>query len=349
MAYEDPTDPSAPYDPWTDPANQIPATPGGPNYRTVPGWMNPNTAPDPSHYVYQAWLAANPGYVPPGATTPPSGTPPPPGPTGPGTPKLAGLSYAEALAKAQAYYQTKWGVALSGPVLAQIKGDLGFQDGARVSDGAVASIASWIDGHKPSGPTPTAPPPTGPPGPGGFGGTPTPYASDPNAPTYTPLAPYVAPTWTGGDYVPPTQAELEASPGYQTRLSDRLRGDTRRYAAQGTILNGGTLRALDRSGQDYAQNEYQALRNNTLEDYKTRYGQFQDAAGMTLAARTVNAGDANTTFQNRTQTYTGGNTRTLSDYLTNLTSKRNSELDYWNRLMDLTKTGAATAGGSYKP
>lgn len=180
----------------------------------------------------------------------------------------------------------------------------------------------------------------------GFGAAPTPYASNPDAPTYDPLPPYVAPQWTGGDYVAPTEAELLASPGYQGRLDAVLRARNRSAAAQGTILNPGTLVALGRDAQTFASGEYQNLRANTLEAYKQRYSQFTDAAGRDLASRTVNANDNQNTFANRTLTYNGGNARTLSDYITNVTNKRNSELDYWNRLQDLNKTGADLSGGS---
>jgi hypothetical protein len=179
-----------------------------------------------------------------------------------------------------------------------------------------------------------------------FGSTPAPYQSDPNAPVYEPLAPYERPKWTGGDYVAPTEAELLASPGYASRLNRTMKVAGRQYAAQGTILNGGTLEALDRRAQDYASNEYQNLRANTFDAYKQRYSQFSDDAGRDLASRSLAVNENQNTFQNRTNTYLSNNSRTLSDYLTNLTAKRNSELDYWNRLNDLNGTGASLAGGS---
>ena len=182
----------------------------------------------------------------------------------------------------------------------------------------------------------------------GFGAAPPVYASNPNAPAYNPMPTYVPPTWQGGDYQNPTEADLLASPGYGARLDNLIKGQGRRYAAQGTILNGGTLQALDRSAQDYASNEYQNLRNNTFEAYKQKYQQFTDAAGMNLAARTANANENQNTFANNTSSYLSGNARTLSDFLTNATAKRNSELDFWSRLQDLNSTGASLAGGSYR-
>jgi hypothetical protein len=242
-------------------------------------------------------------------------------------------------------------------------------------------------------PAPAAPGWTAPQGPpsDGYGSpvttyTPPVYASNPDAPVYTPppaapeftpLPAYVAPTWTGGDFVNPTMEEVQAGPGYQSRLDALIKSRERQSAAQGTILSGGTLKALDRAGQDYATNEYQTYRTNALENYKQRYGQFTDAAGMSLAARTQNAnenqgafgnalsswgsnaGANNTTFNNQNTLYNQGNARTLSDYLTNVTgqrnaaldaasAKRNAETDYWSRLQDLNQTGANLAGGSYR-
>lgn len=189
--------------------------------------------------------------------------------------------------------------------------------------------------------------PAGPPS-SGFGAAPPTYQSDANAPQFQPLPEYRAPTWTGGDFVNPSEEDLKNSPGYQARLDQLIKTNTRRAAAQGTVLNGGTLQALDRAGQDYASNEYQTFRNNALDAYKQKYSQFTDAAGMDLNARTINANQNQATFANRTQTYNTGNARTLSDYLTNVTAQRNAELDYWNRLNDVNQTGAQLAGSSYK-
>jgi len=138
-----------------------------------------------------------------------------------------------------------------------------------------------------------------------FGSTPTPYASE---------------AWTGGDFKDPTMADVQAMPGYQTRLDAGLLATNRSAAANGTILNGGTQKALARYGQDYGENAFQTARGNAFQSYATRYGQFQD-----------------------------NNQRKLGDYTVNTANKRNSENDYWSRLRDLYSTGASTAAGSYKP
>jgi hypothetical protein len=138
----------------------------------------------------------------------------------------------------------------------------------------------------------------------GFGTVPDPYHSTP---------------WTGGPFVDPTMDQVKAMPGYQTRLDAGLLGRQRSAAAQGTILNGGTQKALERYGQDYAANEFQTARSNAYDNYMTRYKQFTDE-----------------------------NLRTLGDYTVNTTNKRNAESDYWSRLQALYGTGATLAGGSYK-
>ena len=204
----------------------------------------------------------------------------------------------------------------------------------------------------PPAPTPTPGPtggggggPIGPPT-SGFGAYPSAYQSNPNAPQYSPMPTYRPPTWTGGDFVNPTEADLHAMPGYQSQLDAGLQARERSAAAQGTVLSGGTQKALTRYGTDYANTNYQTLRNNTLDAYKQRYSQFTDKAGMDLGARTVNANEHQNTFQNNMNAYTAGNARTLTDFLTNLNAKRNAENDYWAHLNDVSGTGAQLAGGS---
>jgi hypothetical protein len=151
-------------------------------------------------------------------------------------------------------------------------------------------------------------------------------------------APFQAPVWGGGDFHDPTMDEVKATPGYQIRLDAGQQARERSAAAQGSVLSGGTQKALERYGQDYATGEYGNARANSFQNYNSRYGQFADAATLGQQA-----------YQNRYNTYLNENSRTLSDYITNATSKRNSELDMWARLRDLYQTGANTAAGSYRP
>lgn len=218
-----------------------------------------------------------------------------------------------------------------------------------------------------------------------FGNPYTSYRSNPNAPAPpndpSRLSPYVQPVWNGtaptatrlAQYRAPTQAELEASPGYQARMAARQKGFERSAAAKGSILSGGTIIAADRDAQDFASNEYANLvgqgqtttqinnaatqgdNTNAFDTYKQTYGEFADAANLGLGARQQNVSENNTAFNqgqvnygNRYTQYLDANNRTLQDYLTNQAAKRNSETDYWNRLMDLNNTGANAANNSYR-
>jgi hypothetical protein len=212
--------------------------------------------------------------------------------------------------------------------------------------------------------------------PGGFGAPPPAYASNPNAPQFTPLATpealqsaYAAPTWTGGQFATPTkptalqtpfaaptQAQLEASPGYQSRLAAGLLAGNRSAAARGTVLNGGTQKALNRYGQDYASNEYgnlfgQAVTtrgiadqeygadvNNAANQFGTNFSVFQTGAQNSLNARQQNAGEFQTAsnnnqqnYQNRYNSYLNENARTLNDYLQNYNIQHTADQDYTQR------------------
>lgn len=259
-------------------------------------------------------------------------------------------------------------------------------------DNAAANPAPAPSPAPTSGPAPTTPAPASQPqtyGPGGptsaattnygdplAGVYPDVYVSNTNAPAPpADMAPYVPQAWTGtaptatplAQYRPPTQAELEASPGYGARLAAGQLSRNRSAAAQGSVLNGGTQKALERYGQDYASNEYgnlvgqgqatTALNNaatsgdnkNAYDQYVTNYGTFNDSENRNLTARQQNFGEQQTGFQNRYQSFVNANSQSLSDYLTNLTARRNTAGDYWNHLNDLYGVGGSLAGGSYKP
>lgn len=175
-------------------------------------------------------------------------------------------------------------------------------------------------------------------------------------PAYT--APvYETPTWQGGPppsaptltrYTLPTLADLQASPGYKARMLAGEQGQQRSAAAQGSVLNGGSQKALARYDQDYASNEYSnlvgqgqstvALNNNSTQtefgdafaNYQARYGQFSDDAARSKNTFDTNAGNGYQAFQ------------------TNVTNKRNADTDYWTRLNDLFSTGAQLSNNSYK-
>jgi hypothetical protein len=65
----------------------------------------------------------------------------------------------------------------------------------------------------------------------------------------------------------PSAADLQNEPGYQARYQMGLQGLERGAAAQGSLLSGGTQKALARYGQDYATNEYGNAYNRAYQNY----------------------------------------------------------------------------------
>jgi hypothetical protein len=91
------------------------------------------------------------------------------------------------------------------------------------------------------------------------------------------------------------QAALETSPGFQFRLAEGQKALERSAAAKGTLLTGGTAKALTRYGQDFASNEY----NNR---YNQLYGLSQlglNAAGQSGSLGSSYAGQAGNLLSNQ--------------------------------------------------
>lgn len=91
-----------------------------------------------------------------------------------------------------------------------------------------------------------------------------------------------------------TMADFNADPGYQFRMDQGSRTLQASAAARGGLLSGGTLKALDRYGQDYASNEYSNAYNRYNNDQSTRFNRLSSIAGLgqTSTAQTGAAGTA---------------------------------------------------------
>lgn len=76
-----------------------------------------------------------------------------------------------------------------------------------------------------------------------------------------------------------TMADFNADPGYQFRMDQGSQALQRSAAARGGLLNGGTLKALNRYGQDYASNEYGNAYNRYNNDQTTRFNRLSAVAG----------------------------------------------------------------------
>lgn len=112
------------------------------------------------------------------------------------------------------------------------------------------------------------------------------------------------PTWNQS-FTAPTNVTEQNDPGYQFRLQQGQQALERSAAAHGDLLSGGTGKALQRYGQDYASNEYGNVYNRALQTYNTNYNTWaQNTAnlynrlagiagtGQTAAGQLNNAGQA---------------------------------------------------------
>ena len=75
-------------------------------------------------------------------------------------------------------------------------------------------------------------------------------------------------------------ADFQVDPGYQFRQQQGQQALERSAAARGGLLNGGTLKALTRYGQDTASQEYGNAYNRFNNDQSTRFNRLSSLAGI---------------------------------------------------------------------
>lgn len=115
--------------------------------------------------------------------------------------------------------------------------------------------------------------------PGGSGGVPSSTSAPSNGPSYGNVNPSLGGFGSlmqpyGQTFSAPTGLTEQNDPGYQARL--QLGTDTLQHsaAARGSVLTGGTAKALDQYAQDYASNEYSNVYNRALNTFGTNYNVY---------------------------------------------------------------------------
>jgi hypothetical protein len=104
------------------------------------------------------------------------------------------------------------------------------------------------------------------------------------------LAPWRA---AGGQAITAGNAMLQpgydytASPGYQWRLNEGLRGVENSAAAKGLLQSGGTLKGIDKFGQGFAANDFQDQFNREMA--VAGGGQQATQAGVAAGQNTANS------------------------------------------------------------
>lgn len=79
---------------------------------------------------------------------------------------------------------------------------------------------------------------------------------------------------------PFTMADFQADPGYQFRLGEGEKSINRAAAARGTFNSGGTLKALQRYGQDYASGEFSNAYNRYNADRTNIFNRLSAISGL---------------------------------------------------------------------
>lgn len=197
--------------------------------------------------------------------------------------------------------------------------------------GNVIAYGQWFNNQGqetfPSYSVPTTQPTPEPAAAESFGGPVAPF--DQAANPYPVFTPPPLPDYLQKGFELPTAADLQATPGYMARYQMGLDARQRSAAAHGTILNGGTQKALDRYGQDYASNEYSNLAQQKLSER-----QQQSADYLNLAY-----GPAWQQNQAAVNQY-GQLYKQYQDLIGN---NRNSQNDYWQHQLDLLNAGLTAA------
>ncbi len=140
-----------------------------------------------------------------------------------------------------------------------------------------------------------------------------------------------------GTFTAPTGLTEQNDPGFQARLKLGTDAIQRSAAARGGVVTGGTAKALDTYGQDYASNEYGNVYNRALSDYTTNFNAYNtnqanqynrlaalSGVGQTTATQLANQGQTASnnvssnllnTAQNIGQQYNNAGAATASGYV----------------------------------
>lgn len=100
------------------------------------------------------------------------------------------------------------------------------------------------------------------------------------------------------------QVDLTQDPGYAFRLSEGMKALERSAAARGGLLSGGTLKGIQRYGQDLASQEYQNAYNRALTQYNA--AMQREATGYNRLAALAGIGQTATGQQTAALTGMGG-------------------------------------------
>jgi hypothetical protein len=97
---------------------------------------------------------------------------------------------------------------------------------------------------------------------------------------------------------PFSQTDFEQDPGYAFRQAEGMRALERSASARGNLLSGGTLRGIQRFGQDLASQEYGNAFNRYQIERNARLNPLQSLMGAGQSATNVMTGNIGQSSQN---------------------------------------------------
>jgi hypothetical protein len=114
---------------------------------------------------------------------------------------------------------------------------------------------------------------------------------------------------------PFSQTDFEQDPGYAFRQTEGMRALERSAAARGNLLSGGTLRGIQRFGQDLASQEYGNAFNRYQIERNARLNPLQSLMGAGQSATNVMTGNVGQSSQNQQANILGAGQARASGYV----------------------------------
>lgn len=170
----------------------------------------------------------------------------------------------------------------------------------------------------------------------------------------------------GQTFSAPTGLTEQNDPGYQARLQLGTDAIQKSAAARGSVVTGGTAKALDTYGQDYASNEYGNVYNRALSTFQNNYNDYNTnqtnqynklaalagtgqtaattAASLGQTAANSEAGTVTGTAATQGQDLTNAATATASGYVGGANAWSNGITGATNNLTNLALLGKLGAG-----
>lgn len=173
-----------------------------------------------------------------------------------------------------------------------------------------------------------------------FGGPVAPFdPSQVGGSTYPTFQPPPLPDSLQRQFQLPTANDLiQNDPGFQARYQQGLDASQRSAAAQGTLLNGGTQKALTRYGQDYASGEYGNYVNQKLQERGQQANDYLSLAYGPAWQQNQSAVNQYGQLYKQYQDLIGNNRNAQNDYI-------NALLQQENLGLGATRAGAPTPVG----